>query len=156
MNYLKYIEHDAENLQFFLWFRGYMQRFAEMSDSEKALSPPWTASQAEAETATSGPLRRKKMDPIVKSVLQGTDFADKTPKIGDRVDPFNESGSRTPSTEDEKRDFGSSDYGSSFGDAKTFNASSAYVSKAEEAFDDAGLKWKPCQYTYSPRTSWSS
>lgn len=146
MNYLKYIEHDAENLQFYLWIRSYSQRFANLSDAEQALSPPWTAAQAEAEAPAGANARQKKFDPVVTSILQGTDFADKGPKAAERHDPFNDTGSRTPSTEEEKRDYGVSDYGSSYGDTKTMTAGSAYASKAEDAFDDAGLQWKPCKH----------
>ena len=42
MNYLLYIERSAENLQFFLWFRGYVQRFDALNVNEKSLSPQWT------------------------------------------------------------------------------------------------------------------
>jgi hypothetical protein len=42
MNFLKYIELSAENLQFFLWYRDYSKRFNELPASEKALSPEWT------------------------------------------------------------------------------------------------------------------
>jgi len=41
MNYLVYIEHSAENLQFFLWYRDYVARFARLPASEKALSSLW-------------------------------------------------------------------------------------------------------------------
>ena len=43
MNFLKYIELSAENLQFYLWFRDYSKRYNELPDSEKALSPEWTS-----------------------------------------------------------------------------------------------------------------
>ena len=39
--YLGYVSHDAENLQFFLWFEDYSRRFIAASKSEQALSPPW-------------------------------------------------------------------------------------------------------------------
>jgi hypothetical protein len=42
MDYLLYIEHAAEHLQFFMWFRGYVQRFDALTSGEKALSPEWT------------------------------------------------------------------------------------------------------------------
>ena len=35
MNYLKYIEHAAENLQFFLWFHDYNTRFNNLRESER-------------------------------------------------------------------------------------------------------------------------
>ncbi|KAK2829840.1 hypothetical protein FQN49_007207 [Arthroderma sp. PD_2] len=45
MNYLIYVERAAENLQFYLWYRDYIQRFAALSESHWALSPPWTEEQ---------------------------------------------------------------------------------------------------------------
>lgn len=41
MDYLVYVEHNAENLQFFLWFKDYSARFDALSPDEKALSPEW-------------------------------------------------------------------------------------------------------------------
>ncbi|KAG0645317.1 hypothetical protein D0Z07_8832 [Hyphodiscus hymeniophilus] len=42
MDYLLYIEHAAEHLQFFMWFRGYVKKFEFLPRSDKALSPEWT------------------------------------------------------------------------------------------------------------------
>ncbi|KAM7209691.1 hypothetical protein V8F20_000094 [Naviculisporaceae sp. PSN 640] len=42
LNYLKYIEHSAENLQFFLWYRDYVKRFEEANTSDLALALEWT------------------------------------------------------------------------------------------------------------------
>jgi hypothetical protein len=39
MDYLVYIAHDAENLQFYLWYRDYEKRFNRLKQNEKALSP---------------------------------------------------------------------------------------------------------------------
>lgn len=41
MEYLVYVSHDAENLQFWLWYEDYSHRFFATSKSEQALSPPW-------------------------------------------------------------------------------------------------------------------
>lgn len=41
MGYLLYVSHDAENLQFYLWFQDYARRFAATSRTEQALSPRW-------------------------------------------------------------------------------------------------------------------
>lgn len=150
MNYLKYIERSAENLQFFLWFRDYSKRFEKLPLSEQALSPEWTSAQAETAAAATAhqPTIYKPSDPdvarIVSQSFQGTDFASGSPgaSITEKPDPFQEP-SRTPSTED-KRDF--SVYGSSFGDDKTLAGSTLYVKKAEEAFDTAGTKWQPCKF----------
>ncbi|KAL3422693.1 hypothetical protein PVAG01_06849 [Phlyctema vagabunda] len=47
MDYLIYVEHSAENLQFYLWYREYERRFEALPESEKALSPPWTPENSE-------------------------------------------------------------------------------------------------------------
>lgn len=41
MDYLIYIAHDAENLQFYLWLQDYTARFEALPEDEKALSPEW-------------------------------------------------------------------------------------------------------------------
>ncbi|KAG4429789.1 hypothetical protein IFR05_014725 [Cadophora sp. M221] len=38
-DYLAYVEFNAENLQFYLWYRNYVQRFEALPETEKALSP---------------------------------------------------------------------------------------------------------------------
>lgn len=143
MNYVKYVEHSAENLQFFLWYRDYCARFEQLPQSERALSPIWTAEKAEAEAAVNaGHNRSKHVEPGIAAVLKGTDFAEggQGGVVTERADPFD-----TPpkSSVDEKRD-PMSDYGSSMGDEKTV-ASSAHRTIASQAFDDAGMKWKPCK-----------
>ncbi|KAK5115409.1 hypothetical protein LTR85_009869 [Meristemomyces frigidus] len=139
MNYLKYIEHAAENLQFFLWFRDYSARWENLPESEKALAPEWTRAQAEAEAAGNVPSRPKRVDPQVAAVLKDTDFADGALRATvDRADPFN-TPSKTP--DEEKRDM-MSEYGSST-DEKTFGSYNTHQSAAHKAFDDAGMKWKP-------------
>lgn len=139
MNYVKYIEHSSENLQFFLWHRDYTTRWESLQSSEKALSPEWTPNLADADTIS--PIRSKRVPPQVMEVLKDTDFADH-PK--GPVDPF-----FTPPSAGsfvEKGDMHSV-YGSSFGDDKTLISSNAsgYRIAAEHAFEDAGMKWKPCQ-----------
>lgn len=42
MNYLKYVEYNAENLQFYLWYRDYCKRFSELPALQKVLAPEWT------------------------------------------------------------------------------------------------------------------
>ena len=41
MDYLVYISHDAENLQFYLWLQDYTKRFDALPMSEKSRSPNW-------------------------------------------------------------------------------------------------------------------
>lgn len=144
MNYLKYVEHSAENLQFFLWHRSYCERFERLPASERALSPEWSASQTDAEVTQ--PARRKKVNPEIASVLHGTDFAEtKAPEI-EKVDPFNDP-SRTPSPED-MRAPGSptfTELSSSISGDRPVSSRSDFHRKANEALSEAGMKWKPCK-----------
>lgn len=144
MNYLKYIEYAPENLQFYLWLRDYSARFDLLQRSESLLSPEWTQAQAKAEAiaqATSNkPSNRVNAD--VADVFKGTDFAvDGKPKAIDSGDPF-ATPCKTPSIEDQRD--GLSEYGSSTGD-HTMRSNTTHRSVADQAFEDAGLKVKPCE-----------
>lgn len=140
MNYLKYIELSAENLQFFLWYRDYVKRFDALPANEKALSPEWTVEQAEAEAvAAQAQTRQKPVAPAAAAVLKGTDFATE-PRVteAEKVNPFY-TPPRTPPG-GSKRD------GSSM-DASEYEATAGgkvdHQERAEGAFENAGLKWKP-------------
>ncbi|KIW03286.1 uncharacterized protein PV09_05499 [Verruconis gallopava] len=50
MNYLIYVAHDAETLQFYLWLQDYTKRFNALRKEEQALSPEWKATAAVNET----------------------------------------------------------------------------------------------------------
>lgn len=152
MNYLKYIEHDAENLQFFLWARAYIEKFNRLSTHEKSLSPEWMPLQTEVENiATQARARQMKLSPDTASALKGTGL-ESSPKImeippTEQDNPFI---SRTPSSEKEPS--------SLIPDIKTsewpvpgisFNGAAAAIKrKMEGAYDEAGLKWQPCKFTF--------
>nr|OQO23857.1 hypothetical protein B0A51_08256 [Rachicladosporium sp. CCFEE 5018] len=143
MNYLKYIEYSAENLQFFLWYRDYVARFENLPASEQALSPEWTQAQAEAEAARGG--RGKQANLQVSEMLNGTDFADgQGGKIDGQADPFH-TPARSSTSVDKPN--APSEYASSAGD-HTFASSQGAKSVASQAFGDAGMKWQP--FTMQP------
>ena len=145
MNYLIYIEHAAENLQFFLWYRDYVKRFNALPASEKALAPVWTVEQAEAEananqTSTMAP---KMVSPETAAVFKGTDFAPpKASVVEVRGNPFN-TPPMTPSTERES--MVQSEVWSDIGSTFASSGSKSYQKKAGEAFQGADLKWQPCK-----------
>ncbi|TLD34063.1 hypothetical protein PspLS_00865 [Pyricularia sp. CBS 133598] len=61
MDYLIYIEHNAENLQFFLWYSDYVQRWSRLPRRQKSASPPWTTDcEEEAERLRTCPLAAHK------------------------------------------------------------------------------------------------
>ncbi|TID27624.1 regulator of G protein-like protein [Venturia nashicola] len=47
MDYLIYVAHDAETLQFYLWLKEYRKRYASLRREEQALSPEWQARPVE-------------------------------------------------------------------------------------------------------------
>jgi hypothetical protein len=71
MDYLTYIQHNAENLQFYLWLHDYRRRFAEKKLRDQALSPEWkpelVLSSGTSGRASSGSLA-KQADPILHRV----------------------------------------------------------------------------------------
>ncbi|KAL1623004.1 hypothetical protein SLS56_008481 [Neofusicoccum ribis] len=67
MDYLVYVTHDAENLQFYLWLQDYTQRFNALKPERKALAPEWKEQEQDAEekaaqiaAVTPGGMKRKK------------------------------------------------------------------------------------------------
>lgn len=152
MNYLKYIEHDAENLQFFLWARAYRDKFEKLPPSEKRLAPEWTDSEAEIDAAQAPP-RVNKVSADTAAMLKGTGL-ESTPRITEsshndheKSDPFH-TPPRTPSN-GKKQDRTPSEASSteewSISQTSTENTAAQIKRKAEGAFDDAGLKWQPCK-----------
>lgn len=147
MNYLKYIELAAENLQFYLWLRDYTKRFNDLPSSDRALAPEWTGTQAEMERlGAESTAKRLKISADTAAALKGTGL-DSVPRIGDIEKPSSPfyTPPRTPS--DEMRRYGTP---SEFDDEKSTTwasqASTADVRKrAGEAYDEAGLKWRPCK-----------
>ncbi|KAF2212419.1 hypothetical protein CERZMDRAFT_59293 [Cercospora zeae-maydis SCOH1-5] len=141
MNYLKYIEYAAENLQFFLWYKDYAFRWEHLKDSDQDLSPEWTI-PAEADMTIS-PARPKRVPAQIAEVLKDTDFAETPKQPVERPDPFN----TLPISEsfEDKREL-NSDYAGSMSDEQTLLSttnSNNHHSVTNHAFDDAGMKWKP-------------
>ncbi|KAF2463428.1 uncharacterized protein BDR25DRAFT_297956 [Lindgomyces ingoldianus] len=138
MNYLKYIELSAENLQFFLWYRDYCKRFSEVPESEKALSPEWTGEHVESEAQT----RPKRLGAEAASIFKGTDFVSE-PRVAEveKSNPFF-TPPRTPNSDsaEGKRDGNSLD---SYDESLTSGGKINHTQRASGAFQSVGLKWKP-------------
>lgn len=142
MNYLIYIEMSAENLQFFLWHRDYVQRFHSATTSDIALAPEWTQ---EEQNEAFNKLQKEhreglKRDPAATaSIFKGTDFEKSGPMSPSTMDkpspifsgnnPFN-TPPRTPN-------------GDNMSDFTAQNAMT-YRSQANDAFASAGTK-APCK-----------
>ncbi|KAK7539987.1 regulator of G protein-like protein [Phyllosticta citribraziliensis] len=78
MDYLVYVTHDAENLQFHLWLQDYKQRFNALKPERKSLAPEWkweeitpeekAAQVASGQQRTIGTLRRKRTNPMMPKI----------------------------------------------------------------------------------------
>ncbi|KAH7392527.1 hypothetical protein BKA66DRAFT_510104 [Pyrenochaeta sp. MPI-SDFR-AT-0127] len=138
MNFLKYIELSAENLQFYLWFRDYSKRFNELPASEKVLSPEWTGDKSNVGESKIAP---KAVSAEAAAILKGTDFASDA-----KINESDKSGSnpfftppRTPTSVDRREGGESLDsYDESMVTGKV-----DHTKRAAGAFENAGLKWKP-------------
>lgn len=135
MDFLKYIEHDAENLQFFLWYKDYIKRFFQLPELEQKLAPEWTAEQASAEKKAIEQEKPKKLPADAAAVLKGTDFEPPKPVIQENGhNPFN-TPPRTPSANDRESvapsTVGWSENGSTMGSGAT-----DHTKKTAQAFDE--------------------
>lgn len=150
MNFLIYIEHAAENLQFYLWYRDYVRRFSELPSSEQGLAPVWTVEQEErAIAAQSGPgVRTKKGE--LNEMFRGTDFdprAKSTPLETGR-NPFN-TPPRTPNVENDSLAPSSVGWTDGASTAQSVGPRS-FKKKAADAFDAAG-HLQPCECAETSR-----
>lgn len=150
MNYLIYIEHSAENLQFYLWYRDYLKRFSALPPNERALAPEWSAEQAEMDAqgmqGTPGP--KQKISPETAAAFKGTDFA---PPIASVVEvkgnPFN-TPPRTPNGEAYRQSEAPSDRPFSESCSTLISNTQSFQTKTAGAFQGADLKWQP--FTIQP------
>lgn len=139
MNYLKYIELAAENLQFFLWHRDYTKRFSELSEKDQVLSQPWEKENAESELQP----RSKHLSPGMAAVFKGTDFSNEGGiriAESEKHNPFF-TPPRTPNSEMKRDGRGSID--SYEGSVATLEGRIDHNDVAAGAFQSAGLKWDP-------------
>ena len=119
MDYLVYISHDAENLQFFLWLQDYTRRFQNMPNSEQCLSPAWKFKEAP-----------RTLMPITRSserTLASMGIKDLSVHLGEE-DNFNEDVLDNLSHP-----------------ASPTAASSSQTVSVAEANIQAGLKWQACK-----------
>jgi hypothetical protein len=134
MNFLKYIELSAENLQFFLWYRDYSKRFNALPESEKVLSSEWTGEKNIPSEAKNG---FKYFNADAAAMLQGTDFASQgtvTESEKNGSNPFF-TPPRTPNSVERPQSL------ESFESMTTGKVD--HTKRASGAFENAGLKWQP-------------
>ncbi|KAJ4865066.1 hypothetical protein T069G_01596 [Trichoderma breve] len=143
MNYLVYVEHAAENLQFYLWFKNYEKRFAEAKGSDIALAPEWTQAMEDEVVAK---VRKEQVDKMRRepaataAIFKGTDF-EKQP-CDKKANPFN-TPPRSPNGVSDDHDTLTTSWevmtsGGTSNAQSTSNASSR--TQAAEAFVTAGAR----------------
>ena len=145
MNYLIYIEHDAENLQFYLWFQDYAERFSKLSAQEQALAPEWVPEAPETEAlASQNNAGTKKVSSSAAAIFKGTDFAQPQVKVFEcNGNPFH-TPPATPSG-DRKDVQSQSEYGWSDKASTLKSSNKSMHQTADGAFEAADQKWKPCK-----------
>lgn len=161
MNYLIYIEHSAENLQFFLWYRSYALRFHGAATADLALASEWTGEMQDEAVAKCQKEQRAglKRDPEhVAAIFKGTDFekSGNTSFAANSYRPstvFSNTGSNSVETGFNSAETGSNPFstpprtpldGSLTPCFSGGSNSTSYKSQAAEAFASAGTK-PPCK-----------
>lgn len=150
MNFLKYIEHSAENLQFFLWFKDYSKRFEALPESERKLSPEWTQAKEDAENAAyRTQLKEKTLSAEAVDILKAQNFKvssaeQDTPS--EKHDPFNDP--RDSPSKAETMSFDTDNTRRPLSGMESVHPSlrSDQTQAIGATFGDAGVKLQPCQY----------
>ena len=136
MDYLLYVEHSAESLQFYLWYKDYVRRWRTLPSGQKYLSP-----EVRLEDRPFSRLNQDK-DPSQKGKLG----AARAKLISRRweVDGVDYSVERKEEKEEEKG--GDGLYRKSF---VTASLGTTVTATDEEILAEVGLKWQPCMHTCS-------
>jgi hypothetical protein len=134
MDYLVYIEHNAENLQFFLWYKDYCARFEALPEGEKTLSPPFYPETAEAPDLSRGRDLEKEITSKRKKINRNSAGYD----------------TRGAALFTEDKDTPSPHRPVADGFEHSFETPSASefssIPNDAEVAAQAGLKWQPCMY----------
>jgi hypothetical protein len=154
MNYLIYIEHAAENLQFYLWFRDYTKRFEALDANQKALSPLWTFEKLDPEAVrldSNEKILVKVVSAGTEAMFKGTDFDKPKVKVLE-YNPSQNPFSDYPTTPDEVGSVtAASDYGWARENStlKSNGTNKAdYHQKVAHAYESADVKLQPCNPAY--------
>lgn len=135
MDYLVYIEHNAENLQFLIWYKNYSKRFEELTPAEKALCPVYIPPATE--------LTGKDVDKTVTATRHT--IASMMEKGAEGVGAeffFDEKETTNPPRRGSAVKDSASMVGSTVSDATTLTTA--------EVTAQSGLKWEACTYNSTP------
>jgi hypothetical protein len=145
MDYLVYVEYNAENLQFFLWYRDYVRRFDALPEKEKIPSPEWIPEATDLPDLSHDPemgeKKRTKRDTLATAMDRGYDS--KTAALLDDESEF-----QTTPTSPGRHISVMKGNGSTI----AFSVSESMTPSTAELTSQAGLKWQPCM----PTTSFAS
>ena len=146
MDYLVYIEYNAENLQFFLWYRDYVRRFDALPEKEKVLSPEWMPEAKGLPNLSNdrekGEKKKTKRDTLETAMDTGYDS-----KAATLFD--NESEFRTTPTSPGRHISAMKGNGSTIASS----VSESMTPSTVELTSQAWLKWRPCMPTLSASTN---
>jgi hypothetical protein len=126
MDYLIYVERNAENLQFYLWYIDYVRRWNELPAKDRALSPKWEPESVETQNLVKEKDRRS----LPRSQINS---------------PVRINFEKAISEEFEGKGIKSD--GCSF---VTASARGSVVPSIAEINTQAGLKWQPCVSPSAP------
>lgn len=139
MDYLVYVEYNAENLQFYLWYKDYTKRFNALPENEKVLSKEWIPDFQEAPNLTKdaekGEKKKSKRETSVANIMESGYAAKEAAISGEDEAPL--SPPLSPALGNRHASLAHSDT------ATPSLAGSSALSNAEVAVQ-AVLKWQPC------------
>jgi len=148
MQYLLYVEHAAENLQFYLWLRDYTERFNALSENEKALSPPVPVNPLDPRLGPkSGPRPSNSVTKFLSSAFSSPSqqLAAPNPTM---ANPF----TTPPRTPHSSGDSGYEPGSSAIEPFSTFESVGLnkinHKQIAAEAYQSIGMGWQPCMFSH--------
>lgn len=149
MQYLLYVEHAAENLQFYLWLRDYTERFNALTENEKALSPPPVP--VNPLDPRLGPKRGLKSGNSVTQFLSGA-FPSPSQQLAvpspTKANPF----TTPPRTPDSSGDSGYEPGNLAiepFSSVESVGLNQInHKQMAAEAYQSIGMEWQPCKFRH--------
>lgn len=130
MDYLVYVSHDAENLQFWMWLQDYTKRFLAAPKNEQNLSPPWLEMEPVQPYGNVSDQPPRTAD---KSRVEITEYEAKFDHPETSISPVN-------SPQFDKQSFLSG----------VANSNKTVADSVDDANAQMGLKWQSCEFFRDP------
>lgn len=131
MDYLVYVSHDAENLQFWLWLQDYTKRFYAAPSNEQDLSPPWLEAEQAQAAQPYGNGSDQPPRTADKSRIELSEYEAKFDLPESSLSPIN-------SPQYDKQSFISG----------VANSNKTVADSVDEANAQMGLKWQSCEFAF--------